>query len=197
MADLLSLQDAKSFLNVTDTSGDAMLAELISAASTMLQNRIGPVTATGTLDEWYDGGAPTISLLSRPVLSVTSVTETFGANIIRTLTAQPLDGVTPVDAYGYTADLATGLVVRRVAGIASPFAIGRRNIHVVYTAGFAAVPPDITYAMQLLVKHFWDSRTGVVRLPAGQADMYFAGDSYSWPRRVQEIVSYYEDGGFA
>jgi hypothetical protein len=66
---------------------------------------------------------------------VTSVTETFGANVVRALTAQTLDGITAVDAYGYTLDYETGVMLRRVTGIAAPFALGRRNIHVVYASG--------------------------------------------------------------
>jgi hypothetical protein len=109
-------------------------------------------------DQWYDGGTPIIMLTKAPVVSVASVTETFGANVIRTLIFQPLDGITPVDAFGYTIDLESGALIRRVSGVAAPFAAGRRNVHVVHTVGRTDVPYNVQEGAKELIRINWQPK---------------------------------------
>ncbi len=136
---LVSLEEVRSHLRIAPASLATYQTRLLSwiqASRVLIEDEVGSLTVTA-YDEWYDGGSPTIMLLESPVASIVKVTETFGANIVRTLTLEPIDGVNPVDAYGYTLDYATGQMVRRVTGIAAPFAMGRRNVHVQYSAGTA------------------------------------------------------------
>jgi hypothetical protein len=134
---LVSLEETRSYLRISPAKLPTYRTRLLSwiqASRVLIEDIVGSLTLT-TLDEWYDGGAASIMLLESPVASITSVTETFGANVVRTLTLQVIDGIQAVNAYGYTADYDTGQLIRRVTGIAAPFALGRRNIHVVYAAG--------------------------------------------------------------
>ena len=136
---LVSLEETRAYLRITAAklaqgTYRTRLLSWIQASRVLIEDIVGSLTIT-THDEWYDGGYQTIMLLESPVSSVTTVTETFGANVIRTLTLQVLDGISATDAYGYTIDYDTGQLVRRVTGIAAPFALGRRNIHVQYSAG--------------------------------------------------------------
>jgi len=138
---LVSPEEVRAHLRISPASWTTYQTRLLSwiaASRVLIEDEVGSLALT-TYDEWYDGGAATIMLLESPIASVTSVTETFGANVVRTLTMQPIDGQQAVNAYGYTADYATGQLVRRVTGIAAPFALGRRNVHVVYAAGTAGV----------------------------------------------------------
>lgn len=151
---IISLADAKTKLGVTGTGADPQIQDLVDGLTPVVEYLTGPVLSVD-VDEWYDGGDWQIQTLKAPIVAVASVTETFGANVVRTLTEQPLDGATPVDAYGFTVDLETGLITRRVSGIAAPFAIGRRNVHIVYTAGRAAVPANIRLGMLELVRVNW------------------------------------------
>ncbi len=134
---LVSLEEVRAHLRISVPKLAAYRDRLlgwIQASRVLIEDIVGSLTVTA-YDEWYDGGSAVIMLLESPIASVTSVTETFGANVVRTLTLEPIDGATPVNAYGYTADYDTGQLIRRVTGIAAPFALGRRNIHVVYAAG--------------------------------------------------------------
>ena len=134
---LVSLEETRSYLRISPAklpTYRTRLLQWIQASRVLIEDIVGSLTLN-TFDEWYDGGAPSIMLLESPIASITSVTETFGANVVRTLTLQQIDGVSPVNAYGYTADYDTGQLIRRVTGVAAPFALGRRNIHVVYVAG--------------------------------------------------------------
>ncbi len=193
--DLITLQDAKDFLNIVTADSDTELATFITAASQMWVSRGLPGNSVGTLDEWYDGGSTEISLRHSPVVSVTSVVETIGT-IGYTLT-QAAAG-TSSSAWAYSVDLTTGLLVRRAAGVAVCFYQGVRNVHVTYTAGLSTVPADIQQAIKLLVKHLWTTQRGGSRRPgSGGADDTMNMTSYSWPWRVDEIARAYYVPGIA
>ena len=134
---LVSFEEVRAHLRISTVKAATYRDRLlgwIQASRVLIEDIVGSLTVTA-YDEWYDGGSAVIMLLESPIASIMSVTETFGANVVRTLTLEPIDGATPVNAYGYTADYDTGQLIRRVTGIAAPFALGRRNIHVVYAAG--------------------------------------------------------------
>lgn len=138
---LVSLEEVRAHLRIAPASLPSYQTRLLSwiqASRVLIEDEVGSLTITA-YDEWYDGGYHSIMLLESPVSSITAVTETFGANVVRTLTLQPIDGVSSVNAFGYTIDYATGQLIRRVTGIAAPFALGRRNIHVQYSAGTSGV----------------------------------------------------------
>lgn len=196
--DLVTVDDVAGHLNWDDTQKTKYATEMatfISAVTPVVEDITGPVVSR-QFDEWYDGGSPIIVLDNTPVTQVTTVTETFGANVIRTLTLQQLDGQTPVDAYGYTIDLVTGTLVRRVSGMSGPFARGRRNVHVVYTAGYGAattnVPANIRLGALELIRVNWQPQQGGNRPPMGVIDPQ-VGDSmrlgFFVPNRVMELLS--------
>jgi hypothetical protein len=198
---LVGMAEMKQHLNksVLTTTEDAELRGFIAAVTPLVELICGPVAADLVArDEWYDGGSPMVALLSRPVLSVISVTETFGANAIRTLTEQPLDGVTSVDAYGYTIDTDTGIITRRISGIDAPFASGRRNVHVVYKAGRVVVPDNIQLAVKIVAAHMWETQRGRSggRGPSANSEMagtsaastMVAGYGFAVPNRALELL---------
>jgi len=137
----------------------AQMQGFIDGVDPVIESIVGAVNSAA-YDEWYDGGAPILLVMHPPILTITSVTETFGSNVIRTLTEQPLDGIHSVDAYGYTWDPEPGEITRRISGMAAPFASGRRNVHVVYNAGRAVVPPNVRLGALELIRLTWKSQQG-------------------------------------
>lgn len=152
---LISLDQARKGLRMPagQTVDDEDLRDLINAARGPIEDLCGPILPLAC-DEWHDGGWSSIRLLQAPVISVTTVTESYGAGYNRTLSNQPLDGAT-YDAFGYTVDLKDGLVVRRISGRDGPFAAGRRNVRVTYTAGRTVIPANILRASRYLVRWMW------------------------------------------
>lgn len=196
MTDVVTLAQAKQFLNITATTYDAELPFYISSAQLMWVNRGGPVgNPAAPVDEWYDGGTETIVTRLRPIASVQLVVETFGSTgftLINTTAG------TSGYAWAYTVDMATGTFVRRAAGVAVPFATGVRNIHIQYTPGFATVPEDIQLAVLLLMKHMWETQRGIGKRPGlGGVDDVGPRESFAWPNRVQEILAGYAIPGIA
>lgn len=194
--DIVSLADAKTFLNITSSSNDAELGAMISSASALWVRRVGPVAGSPSYDEYYDGGQTTVSVRHFPVLTVTAVVEAYSSSFVRTLAHNEPDAGSP-SAYDYSVDLVAGTFTRRAMGIAVPFAWGDRNIHITYTAGYSSTPADITHAVLLLVSHMWDTQRGRMILPGNADQGWNPALSFTWPQRVQEIAAGYIVPGIA
>lgn len=193
---IITLDDAKDFLGITNNTSNTEITDVIAAASQMIVNRIGHVLQPGSsVDEWHDGGSERIVLRNQsPIQSVTAVTENYGS-ITYTLTQVTLDSGASGVAFGYTVDLDEGLLVRRASGVAIPFMGGVRNIHVTYVAGYASAPADIQYACKVLVKHLWEPKRGSgTRYPGTGGDEPPASP-FAFPDRVEEILAAYSVPG--
>ena len=195
---IVTVAEVKTFLNITVSTFDTQVSDFIDAASQMIVNRVGDIAGSPTRDEWYDGGAAQILLRHTPIQSITSITESFGSSVVYTLTPQVLDSGTATGAWGYSVDLTTGLLTRRVSGIATRFAVGVQNIHVVYVAGYATVPADIKQATKLMLQHMWVTQRGGSKRPGqGGDDEWTPAHLQAFPPRVEQILANYYVPGIA
>lgn len=187
---LITLDEAKAFLNITSTTYDAELQDYIDAASTAAEFYVGDITG-GTWTEHHDGGDSTIYTRHTPIQSVTSLTEYVGS-ITYTLTNQPLGS--SVDAWGYTIDdPAAGRIVRRSAsGIAWRFAPGVGNVTITYTSGVpGTASASVRMGVEFVVRHLWTSQRGPQPTPAWGGDQEptssVPGVGYAIPNRAIEM----------
>ena len=195
---LVSVNDTMEFLNLLSAPVPANYTErlrsFIQSVTAIIEGIVGPVFPAA-LDEYYDGGAPTILLNESPVMSVTSVVEAGGGGFVRTLTNQPPDTVGSLDAYGYTVDLSTGTLVRRVSGLAAPFLPGKRNVHVVYVAGNLDPSPNLREAALELIRINWQPQQGGNRPGYATTDVDTLTINDAWrmgyfiPNRVMEMLA--------
>lgn len=139
----------------------------------------------------FDGGACQIMLHHTPVISVTSVIESWGSNYTQTLTATDLfSGSGSTGSYCYSIELATGVLTRRAAGVAIPFAPGTRNVQVAWTAGFADIPANLTLAALELVRGWWQIGEQGNRPAFGDSpEMAFAALPPDVRVRVREMLA--------
>jgi hypothetical protein len=155
---LISLADARAALGTqtANTVKDEDLRSAIADATPIMEDLCGPLLRR-TRVETYDGGTSQIALLFAPLISITSIVESYGSTYTRTLTAQDtaIFAGTGSDAYGYTVDLTTGIVTRRAVGVAIPFMAGKRNVQVTYVSGRASIGGNILRATRLLVRQLW------------------------------------------
>lgn len=188
----LSLDDVKAELNIDadDTSQDVELTGVIDRAVEVIGNIVGPVTPT-VYSEWHDGGQATVLLDRYPVTAVTTVSEYTPT--VQALAAEPLDTTATFTGYGYTVDLATGVLTRTSGGLPYRFC-GR--VLVLYTAGRTAVPASIRGAALELVRHLWETQRGDgPGLPDagydGPEPGAEASPDYLVPLRVAELLAPY------
>jgi hypothetical protein len=191
-AQIVSIADAMQALNLDLTSIPAGyipgLRDFITGITRVIESITGPVLPV-TVDEWLDGGGPYLLLTRRPVLSVTSVVEVIGTTQY-TLTLQDPGG--SVDSFGYSVNLAEGVLIRRVSGIATYFAAGKQNVHAVYQAGTLATSANVRNgALELIRVNYASQQIGNL-VPWGNGsvnDVDVAGSyrmGFFVPNRVME-----------
>jgi hypothetical protein len=146
MGDLTTLADVKAWLpdmaNVT--TSDALLAQLITAASTFVCTYTGRASFDITAySEDYDGAGHSFLLLRQwPVSSIASIA---------------IRGAPTAAAYRLEPPLPGG-GAQRLSLIGAVFPRGRSNIAISYSAGYPAIPPDVAQATIELVGERFKTR---------------------------------------
>ncbi|MFF9714821.1 phage head-tail connector protein [Streptomyces sp. NPDC014603] len=175
---LISLEDAKAQLNITDDRQDDELQAYIDGLTPVVEGFIGPVEPREVMETVHGSGAA-LALQQPPVLSLTS------------LTAQ-LTGGTSYNVAGLHLDGAAG-IVRRLDG--GRFTGGPWTA--VYQAGRGDIPATVALAARILLQHLWrtqlPSRGGL----AGGGDDYSVNDpvpgfGYAVPNRVLQLLEPYK-----
>ena len=177
MAVIVTLQDAKSLLNIPASTliYDDKLTTVIDAVTEVVEGIVGPVIARN-YDEWYDGGTDTVVLRHRPVIAIATVTEWQGSVSYTLNDATPPGDV--MDAFGYMPFLDRGVIQRTAYGVPSWFAslpwwaartpawytgqpnragVGLGRVHVVYQAGYMTAPNSIQLGAFEIIRDYWES----------------------------------------
>ena len=149
--DMAALSDVKAYLNETTTNSDVVLASLITAASTLIQDFTDNPILSATYDWFFSGwGSKTVVVPYGPA-TINSV------NIDGISIPLVTPGTNPYPLYGYTFDPMRQEI--RLAGCL--FTRGEQNCEVNYTAGYSgisAIPMDLQYAVWALVGWLFRNR---------------------------------------
>jgi hypothetical protein len=189
---IISLDDARAGIGMPlggSAVTDADLRVFMGAATPIMEDIVGPIIAR-PLVETYDGGTTQINLLWAPLISVTSIVESWGSSYVRPITGQDIFAGTALDSYGYSVDLVTGIITRRATGMAIPFAAGKRNIQVTYVAGRAAVSGNVMLATRILIRYLWSQsrlRSPLVNNPP--EPLAYTPRGYAVPIMVVELCA--------
>ena len=188
---LITLAEARAGIGSgASTAKDEDIRSLIAAATPIMEDLVGPILRTSRVDT-YDGGTTQINVIWAPMISVSSIIESYGSNYQRTLTLQDIFAGVSSDAYGYTVDLGTGIITRRAAGVAVPFAIGRRNVQVSYISGRTVVAPNVLLATRRLIRHLWGQEQQSFRpnVLTPEAAMALTPSGFAVPKVVIELCA--------
>lgn len=189
---IVSLTDVKLHLNkvLTATTDDNELRAFIDGAGLVVDAVCGP-TVNRTVVEYHDGGRVAIPLRIWPMVSVTSVVETWWGGTNYTLTRETDLGVGPSTGFDYTADIAQGLIYRRISFFPADFVPGVRNIKVTYVAGRPHPwPTNITLAAKELVGFMWRTSQlgrGPTRATIGGQDTQMVA-GYAVPNPIVDML---------
>ena len=172
-AGLISLAEARAFLNLNDasTSGDEELREFVRAATVAAEKYAQRKLVREAFTETHDGGGTLVVLRHPRATSVTSVSV----------------GGTALSASDSRLKFHGGAVERHNGTTAVPFSRGIDNVSVVYVAGVTG--DDLTlaiHAVKQMLKHLWATQRGAKRPNTG--DEWESGAGYSFPRRVMELL---------
>jgi len=133
---IVSLTDAKAHINKTGTytGDDNELRGFIDAAGELVDVLAGP-TVNRTVVEYHSGPAQEIFLNQWPVVSVTSVIETWPGGPNYTLNQLADLGAGGSTGYDFTFDAEVASITRRVQSWTYAFPPGTNNIKVTYVQG--------------------------------------------------------------
>jgi hypothetical protein len=169
---VLTLADAKTFLNITAATYDAELQTFIDAAEAAVATRVGPLS-TSSVTRRVPGYAWNLHLPIYPATALTSVTP-VGSTTALTLADLHLEP--EVGAVSYN----SGSFFNSAA------------YDVVYTAGRSPVPADLLMAVKELLRHLWTTQRGVSRPGPGPALDAQPPSGYLMPYRVLELIAPYQ-----
>jgi len=168
-APVISLGEAKDFLNITQTSTDEELRRFLLVVTRSGEQHTGRVFGRRVITAELDGGQPYVVAPKCPIVSVTEIRENG----------------TLVPATGYRVRSAAGGVIERRSGV-QRVAWQPGLVTVTYTAGYTAQPETDRQGALVMLKHLWETQRGTVRLGAS-ADDWNPAMSFSLPRRVAEL----------
>lgn len=172
--DLTTSTDVKSYLDITASTWDTLLANLVTNSSVWIENYCGGrrfKNSGSDVTEYYDGdpnleGKKIIFVRNTPIISVTSVSYASGS----------------LSSPTWIAFDATSYYVRNDRGgqlIFDSLPQGNQNIRVIYQGGYATIPEDLALACIQLVARIFNKRKseGVLNESVG-------GASVSWDREL-------------
>lgn len=175
---LISLADAKQYLNILTTTNDEELRGFIEAATQVVENIVGPVVVK-TITETHTRPGQVLVLRQPPILSVVSVTSVLATGLSYDVTAVVVDPETGI--------------LQRADG--APLGFRRpMPLRVVYRAGRPVVPASITLAAKVIVDHLWETQRGHtqgVRPTPGTGRTQKKGLQSDVPFRAKELLTPY------
>jgi hypothetical protein len=136
MTDLTTLANFKAYANVTVSTDDSLISDMITGYSAWIQSYLSRNILSQSYTIVRSGrGGNAMQLPNYPITAVSALTIDGIA-----IPAQPSFG-----QYGYRFD------DESIVLDCAYFTIGRSNISITYTAGFATVPPDLAKAANELI----------------------------------------------
>jgi hypothetical protein len=168
---LASLDELKAHLNITSSSDDSELDDILDAAQELVVSIVGEVDSA-TVTETVPVVGGTVILSRRPT----------GAVLVG---GSPVGGT--VNA---SAGLITGLGPSAYGGYTSP------TLTVTYGAGTGDIPAGVRLATLIIAAHLWETQRGVSPSPltlqgSDAGDFAVPGLGYAIPNRARELLAPY------
>jgi hypothetical protein len=178
MTDLTSLANVKSYLSITDVTGDAELQRLLSAYSNFIAQYCNNDFVATTYDVLKSGrDTPIYQTSNYPIISIATLE----------IDGRPIPAQTAIGAYGYR------FGGRTIVLDGALFSRGWGNIHLVYTAGYVVIPLSLQNAVCELAGLRYQERDRI-----GYNSKSLAGETVSFivkdmPASVATILRQFTD----
>ena len=177
---LVSLADAKTYLNITSTNSDEEIRQFILEATDIAERLTGRQLRRKTFVEAYNGsdaispyrGLIALRLRKVPVISITSVVE---------------NGLT-LAATDYTVSPESGVLYRGSSMFRQGWQPGEQNITITYAAGDLSNVTAQTLVKEL-TRHLWRTQRGASPMSMSGGDDYVPGSANVLTYRVQELAA--------
>jgi uncharacterized phiE125 gp8 family phage protein len=183
---LASAAEARVVLKISGSGEDTILEDLINRASAFANKFTGRQLLEAAITEYYDGdGTDELALNNYPVSAVTSVHD----DVLRVF-----GSTTEIVAGDRILDGAAGII--KLWNSAFSFIKGKRNVRVVYTAGYpsASIPHDLKEAVLMIVQHHYkrvyqDQRIGLASETISDHTIQYSEDAI--PKKAADTLARY------
>lgn len=163
---LTTLDDLKSYLNITTSDHDSLLEEIINAVSQFIEDYCHRYFISAEREEYYSGDdMKYLSLKAYPITNV----DTLQIN------ETTISERTSTSGSGYVIIADKGLIY-----YSGGFTEGIKNIYVKYTGGYTTIPTDLELACWDICGIIWTYRT------KGDLKYEKMGD-YAYARPVEKV----------
>ena len=173
-----TLANAKSSLLISGSTDDTMLAQLLDAAESFIQQYTGRAFAGGTFTETHPAGGPMLFLKNYPIATVTS---------LRVDAERAFGSTTERDAASYVIHTERGVIESPTGPFLQPYRKGSddwpESVKVVYTTATGSVPAAVKQAFADLVGHWYRlAKTHMDASFLSLTELTSAGNTkgYSW-----------------
>ncbi len=166
MSNLVTLSEVKNYLDITSTTYDAKLSNLIAYSTGLIESYCSrQLTAANVVYEYQDGGLPYVFVNNPPINNVWSISEYDGSQYVPMITPQTDGGLPNVAANanstpGFTYDSNSGKVWKGITTYQSSsislyqgFNNYSRGVRIEYNGGYAVIPADLKLCCLDLVKY--------------------------------------------
>jgi len=145
MASIINLNDFKTYKNISSTTYDSRIEQLIPYISSFIENYCGRKFSSTLYTEFRDANEASIILNNFPLISISSVNlSTDGGQ-----TYTPL-----VENTDYYVDMENDSILA-VNGVYIAYsAITFKSLKVLYTAGYSSMPHDLKLCAMDLLEYF-------------------------------------------
>lgn len=162
---LVSLDNTKTFLGITDHSKDEKLKMLINMATDYIESQTGKrfVSATHTEEEYDGTGTMQLVLKTFPIITFSLLEVNNSAN--------NSDNWETIASENYWVDMEKGIITRTSNfvdfdesdedGLSdTAFTKGKNRYRATYTSGYSTIPYDLQFACMTLVSQLLNTSSG-------------------------------------
>lgn len=143
MADLVTLANVKTYLGITDSTEDANLSALITQMSAAAESYCSRKFSSTSYVDYIDGGSKVLLTRYYPLVSVTSILDTYNDNAAVTLGDLDIDLV--------TGEIRISITSTDLNVLGLYWASGKRRWKATYYYGSSTVPEDVKRAVIMMV----------------------------------------------
>ena len=180
---VISLDEAKSYLNITSTNSDEEIRQFILEATDIAERLTGRQLRRRTVTRTYSSPPGAELVLGHiPVASVTSISE---------------NGTALVEGTDYVVNNAAGIIRRGTETVAVTWAAGTSNLDLVYVVGESTPSPTAQLLVKELTRHLWRTQRGASPMSMGNGDDFIPGSNNIVTYRVRELAELLSVAGIA